>query len=473
MGGGAPAPTGQPRRAASSDMKEPLMAPRRRGPSQLVDLFLSVARSLGIEDDRDLAALADVVTDNVGNWRSGAVREFKLQTLEAIKDRLGQHLTALRRRADATRDAQRGGLRPVFVEEGSSPDELLEQFQSRLGFDYLGHRFLYYEPQGAIAWLNLIQAGYEQDAWLRGTREAAQEWFDAARDRHGRPQSPLLRALGHGTRPNLRGLDVIGLGAGDGVKEAAVCKELLAATGVAPYEWLTLVPVDVSVSLLLRAAAAGAECLGGLGDPARSWRHSVLPVCADFEEGPLRFLEQLPTGGNDSDGLRLVLLLGNVFGNVRDEDRFLRQRLWTLARPGDFVWLEVGVRIDPIELDPLYRMTDASSEETAAEGSRRMLLEGPVRRWEAATGGRPSEIQVRVWLRQDDVACRIPGSVNFCHDLVLVEQRRACTMLYSRRYQIDELIPWLEERDFTVERIRTIVDAKRRPRVTHLLLRRR
>lgn len=448
------------------------MAPRRRGPSQLVDLFLSVAGALGLDRDHDVAALADVVVDNVANWRSGSVREFKLQTLEAIKERVVDHIVSLRRQTDVTREIQRGGLRPVYVEDGSGPDELLKQFGDRLGFDYLGHRFLYYEPQGALAWLNLIQAGYEQDAWVQGTRDTARDWFAPDADRSGRPQSPVLRALGSSRRAQLRGLDVIGLGSGDGVKEVAVVEALLAAAGPA-FSWLALVPVDVSIPLLLRAATRGAAALDGQLEPAGSWRYSVLPVCADFEEGPLRFVDQLRTGRADSDGLRLVLMLGNVFGNLRDEDRFLRQRLWTLARPGDFVWLEVGIRLEPITLDPLYRMTDPTSADTAADGSRRLLLEGPVRRWEAVMGGRQSALDVRVWLRQDDMACRVPGSVNFCHDLVLADQRRSCTMLYSRRYQVADLIAWLEERDFAVERVRTITDSKRRPRVAHLLLRRR
>ena len=51
---------------------------KRKRPSQLMDLFLSVAEELGFTSDRDLASLADVGPENITNWKSGAVREFKV-----------------------------------------------------------------------------------------------------------------------------------------------------------------------------------------------------------------------------------------------------------------------------------------------------------------------------------------------------------------------------------------------------------
>ncbi|MFT7582080.1 MAG: putative SAM-dependent methyltransferase [Myxococcota bacterium] len=445
-----------------------------------MDLFLSVSEALGFDRDRDIAGLAGVIGDNVDNWRSGAVQEFKRQTLNHAKASLTAYIARLRQRALLARQAPGEGLHPLTIEEGSGPDALLRQFRDRIGFDYLGHRFLYYEPQGALAWMRIIQEGYEQDAWMRGIRQAAGQWLGSGKDPQGRPKSPLADALGVGTKYP-RGIDVIGLGCGDGSKEVAVLDSLLSLiSDHHPPEWLSFVPVDVSIPLLLRAASAGRDALAkhvaSDEDDARDrfLRYSVQPLCADFEEGSLRFEQHLDSTVRGGDiSTRLILLLGNTFGNLRDEERFVRHKLWRLARRGDFVWLEVAIRMEPITSDPLYGATQSEHTETAAEASRRQLLEGPFRRWEAALGRAPERLKTRIWLRHDDASARIQGSYNFCHDLVLEAQGRVCTMLYSRRYQLDDLITWLGRHEFDVVRNMTIRDSKKRPRVAHLLLRRR
>lgn len=199
----------------------------------------------------------------------------------------------------------------------------------------------------------------------------------------------------------------------------------------------------------------------------------ITAFCADFEEGGLRFARRL--AGNDpavERGVRLVTLLGNTFGNLRDEDRFLRERLHTLVRPGDFLWLEVGVKAKRLEDEPLYLLTQDNHAETAGEANRRLLLEGPYRRWEAARGRPTAEVSMRVRVRHDDETSRVPGSINFCHDLVFRTDRRVCTMLYSRRYDIAQLGQWLAGHGFATEQVATVEDSGKQPRVAHLLLRR-
>jgi hypothetical protein len=85
----------------------------------------------------------------------------------------------------------------------------------------------------------------------------------------------------------------------------------------------------------------------------------------------------------------------------------------------------------------------------------------------------PTELSMRVFIREDDETCHVPGSINFCHDLVLRAERRACSMLYSRRYDVESLSTWLEKQEYSVERIQKIADSKGVPRVAHLLLRRK
>ena len=151
----------------------------------------------------------------------------------------------------------------------------------------------------------------------------------------------------------------------------------------------------------------------------------------------------------------------------------MRQKLSRLVRPGDLLWLEVALRLDSIEADPLYAMTRTDHEETAAEANRRLLVEGPYRRWAAATGRASPNLDSRVWVREDDDSARIPGSCNFCHDLVIKDERRVCTMLYSRRYNLELLSGWWEGQGYAVEGIQRVKDVKGRPLVAHLLLRRR
>jgi transcriptional regulator with XRE-family HTH domain len=433
--------------------------------------LFAIAGELGLHDDRDVANLAGVSVETVTNWRAGAVQEVKPQKLAAIKKGLGTRIATLRD-AGGTRLGD-DSLVPVEVERGSGPSDLQRQFRERILYDYLGHRFLYYDPQGALAWEMLIGTGYEQDRWLRGIERCAQRWLDVAKDERGREQGVLARAVGLSRPGHGQGLDVVSLGPGEGGKEIRLLEHLLDAEGRARQRlpWLTMCFVDVSIPLLLKATRATHEALRGHEGADHV---AVVPVCADFEDGPLSFGRRLQSHGEEAaEGVRLVLLLGNNFGNLRDEESFIRQKLWRLVRPGDYVWLEVGIRPERPQDDPLFRLTLEDHEETAADACRRLLMQGPYRRWEAALGRAPSTLDMRVWLREDDDSARVPGSYNFCHDLIIKEEARSCSIFYSRRYDMEPLVRWLREHELEVEDIEEVEDARRRPRVAHLLARRR
>ncbi|HKE15099.1 MAG TPA: L-histidine N(alpha)-methyltransferase [Kofleriaceae bacterium] len=453
------------------------MPKKAPGPTQLMELFLGIAAELGFVTDRDVGALADVGPENVPNWRTGTVREFKNQKFRAAMDNLRAHLRALRIQAgqiDPTADG--GGLHPVEIEEGSGPVDLQREFRDRVGYDYLGHRFLYFDPQGALAWENLISAGYEQDRWLNAVEECADTWMSLAREPNGQVRGPIARAIGLGRRDRPRGVDIVSLGPGDGQKEVRILRRLLAAEKEARQRtsWITYAPVDVSISLLLAAAESARRAILAEVAGEEAVSHSVLPFCADFEEGPLAFTRRLRTSLPGShDGLRLIVILGNVLGNLRDEEQFVRQKLSRLARSGDLLWIDVALRPENIDSDPLFTMTRADHAETATEANRRLLIEGPYRRWSAATGRASPNLDLRVWVRQDDDSARVPGSCNFCHDLLIKDERRVCTMLYSRRYDLDSLCGWWEGQGYAVEGIHRVREAQGRTRVAHLLLRRR
>lgn len=424
------------------------MTAKKGAKSQVVELLLHVAELLDVKTDRELAELAGVVVDNIDNWKSGASQELKAQTLQTIKDGLAARVHALKERARVVDAGHESGLVALEIEEESGPAALQRQFHDRVTYDYLGHRFLYFEPQGALAWESLMKGGYDQSCWLAGVDACARAFFDE-------DKGPIARALGLGRR-GARGLDVVSLGPGEASKEAVVVRHLAGGA----LAWLSVALVDVSIPLVLKGAKA---CR------AEDKSASVLPFCADFEEGKLTFLHRLRP-----DGVRVVLMLGNVFGNVRDEEVLVKERLARLLRPGDFLWLEVATRAERLEDDPLYAMTkNPEGELTAPEANRRLLLEGPFRRWEAATGRRPSDIFTRVWLREDDETSRVPRSLNFCHDLVFRGERRACTMLYSRRYDVAALSRWLEQQGFAVESTVPVDDSQKRTRVAHVLARKR
>mgnify|MGYP001601542766 CR=1 FL=1 len=447
------------------------MPPSKKTPSQLMDLFLGLAAELGISSDRDVAALADVGPEAVPNWRSGAVKEFKAQKFAAAKHNLIALVNALRAQAGQLDGNAASDLAGIEIEEGSSPSDLQRQFHDRVSYDYLGHRFLYFDPQGALAWENLIKAGYEQDCWLAGVAQCADGWLDVRKDASGQAAGPIARALHLDRRDRPRGLDVISLGAGEGGKELVVLRRFLAAEATAKQRcrWVTYAPVDVSIPLLLRAVRAARQTFADAH--AGFATRSVLGFCADFEESRLGFMKRLRSSF-DGESVRLVLILGNVLGNLRDEGVFVRQKLWQLARPGDLVWIEVGVRPKDMANDPLFALTRGKTE-TAGETNRRLLIEGPYRRFAAALGRPMPHLEMRVWLREDDESARVPGSVNFCHDLVMKDENRVCTMLYSRRYEMQGLSAWFEGLGFEVMGLAHTHDSQGRDRVGHLLLRRR
>lgn len=437
---------------------------------QVFELLLAMARSLGLETDRELAQLVGVSPETILNWRRGSVQELKPSKLNQVKEALDERIRVLRERADLGARGLDAGMTHVEIAPGANPAQLQRQLRDRMHYDYLGHRFLYFEPQGALAWESLIGAGYEQESWLRGVRRCAHEWLATGRNKDGTAKGPIASALGLGRRGRPRGLDVISLGPGEGGKELVLLDALEEAErAVAPPSWRSLTLVDVSVSLLLRAATSTRRRLAS----APIELAQVHAVVDDFEEGPLHFAQRLPSARlADDESRRLVLVLGNVFGNLRQEDSFVRQKLNRLVRPGDLVWLEVATRAPRVEADPVYRLTQPSETETAAETNRRLLLEGPYRRWEAALGRRPTDLELRVYVRENDSSASVPGSYNFCHDLVIANERRALTMLYSRRYDIAKLSAWLEARGYVVERVRNAADSRKVDRVAHLLLRR-
>jgi hypothetical protein len=447
-----------PLQQGSTSPKKPDGTGRGSASSQVVDLLLHMLGVLGITDDQEIADLVGVTREQVKNWKKGVGESLKLVTLDGVKRGLAAHLRAI---LDQTYLADPSGSTVrIDVEDGAGPSELLRQFGEKYHHDsYLGHRFLYYDPHCALAWENLIRRGYGQEEWLRGVERCAEKWLGHLRDGQG--------------------LDVVSLGPGEGEKEYRILQQIALREQQMhrPLGWLTYMPVDLSMPLLLRAARRA------LSEP-NLWRsrvsgmRTVVPICADFEYGRLDFVSRLPSEQR-TDGHRLVLVLGNILGNVQSEDTFIRRTIHKLTRPGDLVWIEVARRLDPIESDPVFPMTVQKNERTAEQSTRTALLEMPYRVWEVSQGRLPREVTLRVTLQSyegGDDSCKVPGSVNFCHDLVIEEekmQQRIRTMLFTRRYRDEQLNAIFTQLGLEPEDVVHVKDSKSRPLIAHYLLRRR
>lgn len=425
-------------------------------PSQLLDLFFHVADTLGFRTNREVAKLADVTVANVELWRKGEGASVKTTTLTTMKAGLEQMIRLGRDRSQCAAELS-APLHSIEIEGGAGPSELQESFEQRSGADYVGHRFLYYEPQGAVTWRRLIGQGYGQRHWLDGVRQCCARWLA--------PDGPLAEWLESGGRSS-RGLDFISLGPGDGEKERIVLEHLLDHEERTRRElrWLSYAPVDVSIPLLLQSAQGARALLAERQKLARP-THVVWPFCADFEEGKLAFAGRLPTA-TDESGRRLIVLLGNTLGNVRDEATFVQDKISVLARPGDLLWVEVALGHDRIDDDPFSQMNEAE------ESNRHAFLRGPYERWEATRATKKSHLKVKIWPDPGQRTPCLPGAYNWCHDLH-INGVRVCTMLYSRRYQVRPLLDWFDRAGYEPLSELVVSEGSGRTRVAHLLLRRR
>lgn len=140
-------------------------------------------------------------------------------------------------------------------------------------------------------------------------------------------------------------LQVIALGAGDGVLEVRLARHLLDEQ--APTIDLCL--LDISQPLLNCALAHAAEVLADVGT-ARAWGFQC-----DFHQLPLYpELFQSPAGPRPP---RLYCLLGGTLANLDQEPRFLQQCLLP-CEPGDLLLLDIESVSAPIDQETEIRRRD-------------------------------------------------------------------------------------------------------------------
>ena len=431
--------------------------------SQVFDLIFGLLGLHGFSTNEAQASIFGVSATTISNWKSGKVKTLNRGKLEEVIARI--HFLSKRRGVDLVGEPS---LCPIVIEEGAGPEDLERELRDKWDSVYLGHKFLYYHPAGAMAWTKLLATGYGNALLLKG--------FVAALERalaHGRGsgETGKLAAALRWHEGRSSGIDLISLGPGDGTKEAAAIGALIAHAGAdhRSIDWLTYTPVDVSIPLLRHSSEKARNLIRDRVARER-WPHFLVrPSCSDFEDGNVGFASHLSEDGEDR---RIVLFLGGTFGNLKSETAFVEHTLEQLMRPGDLLWLEVGARQSSIQDDPLYALSEAAdAEPDTQETVRRALVEGPHRRFCASVGA-PFSTNMRIIARDGGATCEVPRSYNFVHDVEINRSGQRCSVLYSRRYELQRLREWFASFGYETLFEYAVKDRQQRDRTVHLLLRR-
>jgi len=431
------------------------MTPGPSARSQVFDLILGLLELHGFHTNEAQASICGVTPTTIQNWKTGKVKALNRGKLEEVIARI--HFLSKRRGVDLVGEPS---LCPIVIEDGAGPEDLERQLHEKWDSVYLGHKFLYYPPAGAMAWIKLLETGYGATLLSKGFVAAMSAALDGGAAR--------LAAALRWTEGRSCGLDLISLGPGDGVKEARTIELLIehAGSNHRLIDWLTYTPVDVSIPLLRLASEHARNLIRDRVEDER-WPHFLVrPSCSDFEDGNLGFAGHL---SNSEEDRRLLLFLGGTFGNLKSEAAFVERTLGRLLRPGDLLWLEVGVRQPRIEDDGLYALAKGGLGDTQ-ETVRRALVEGPHRRFRASVGA-PLDSKMQIIPRDGGATCDVPGSYNFVHDVDINPSGQRCSVLYSRRYDIAALRQWLTKFGYETLFEYAVKDSHERDRTAHLLLR--
>ncbi|KIG14702.1 hypothetical protein DB30_06428 [Enhygromyxa salina] len=428
--------------------------------SQVFDLIFGLLELHGFHTNEAQASICSVTPTTIHNWKTGKVKALNSGKLEEVIARI--YFLSKRRGVDLVGEPS---LCPIVIEEGAGPEDLERELREKWDSVYLGHKFLYYHPAGAMAWTQLLATGYGNTLLSKGFVSA----LTAALGGSSRTSAPKLGAALRWTEGKSCGVDLISLGPGDGAKEAHAIKLLIDHSGPNHrlIDWLTYTPVDVSIPLLRLASEKARNLIRDKVESER-WPHFLVrPSCSDFEDGNIGFAGHLSEADDDR---RLVLFLGGTFGNLKSETVFVERTLSRVLRPGDLLWLEVGVRQTRIEDDALYALAKGGLGDTQ-ETVRRALVEGPHRRFRASVGSL-LESNMRIIPRDGGVTCEVPRSHNFVHDVDINASGQRCSVLYSRRYDVAALQQWLLGFGYETLFEHAVKDSLDRDRTAHLLLRR-
>ena len=219
------------------------------------------------------------------------------------------------------------------------------------------------------------------------------------------------------------GLDLIGLGCGDGHKEVRLVQEVLALP-TPPLVRLFL--LDLSQPLLAHAFRTASQAF----PPGAS----AFAIQGNFHQLPL-YMNILEKAGPSR---RLLCLFGGTFGNLDNEVRFLRHNLQGLE-PGDFLLLHVSRCYAPCDHPDAVRRQDPHLNDSTPKdvlGLQRQWLTGPIERYGRQVGDPLPDLELEA--RFDSTSCVVPGSYAIEMGVLVKEPGRVprrFVVTYVKRYE--------------------------------------
>lgn len=241
---------------------------------------------------------------------------------------------------------------------------------------YVEQSYMYLDPMSAACWLAIA----EQESYAAG-------FLGVPLDRAA---EAILRCTGRSA-----GLDLIGLGCGDGKLEVRLVQQLLDRREDPD---LRLYLLDISSPMLAVAYRHAAEVVGVKRGV------QVAAIQGNFHHLP-RYTQLLHTAER-AHRRRVVCMLGATFGNLENEVRFLRNSLHGLAA-GDLLLFDVSLTFAPADQPEEIRRRDpwlVDRGRVPWEGRVVEFLTGPLRRY----GHEVREVVLKADLGTG--WCPVPGS---------------------------------------------------------------
>lgn len=437
---GKPSPVSQPEVAVETASES-----ARRAASQFAALLDGVLEALGVRNPEQQAAFLKLAArQNVENLTAGRSQSVHPDAFSKIL----QAVTAgIRTRQFEPIIAPSSPHIALVLDKGCSPLRVQSKLRDAIKGRAIPQRHLYDCAEAAHLWQEWIRHDPQRAAMVNGVRECATAWSSRA---------GLLGDAGSD-------LHVLSLGSGTGEKEIVALEALHRSGSPKPVRLLL---VDSSAALLAESAREVTKALQGVATTA---------LCADFESGHLQFARnhwlRQPEGAPAA--VRLVMMLGNVFGNLIDEQTFVSRLITKLLRPGDLLWIEVGTAAaDPKEDPAEARLRDYPVKALdATRGLNRLMLLPFLRSRRLDPAGDTAEVELQL---HADGPSSIPGSYTFRYSLQVERKTKYCVdVLYARRYAEAGLERWFEDLGFTKLASHSVAfpGAKMVAGVTHLLLR--
>jgi transcriptional regulator with XRE-family HTH domain len=260
------------------------------------------------------AGISDSTLRDVEKGRRAPTRTtiMHLQSVPELRIETGPPKYAAGRDAKEARFAPNCWLAPEFDAIKLHNDMKL-QFSGRGG--HIEQTYLYLDPNSATAWC----AFAEQESYTRR--------------RMGMPLGQVAERILE--QVGTVGLDVIGLGCGDGRDEVRLTQCLLEQS---PERNLRLYLLDISQPLCCAAYRYAAHALGHHNNA------SVYAIQGNFYN--LQRYSQLLATPQRAHRRRIVCMFGNTFGNIDNEVMFVRNSLVGFA-PGDMLLLSLAETMAP------------------------------------------------------------------------------------------------------------------------------